>query len=153
MTTTPNYIVTTGDFITEWMEDAGINAAELARRLGVSRKHFSELLAGKAPLSANLAIALERVTGVPARLWNAYEAGYRDDLARRKTPEDVDAAYDQAKGLLGARPAPKARLHALTGRRGSTPAPPSIRYASARRRSNVSASMRRSLTVVSRCRR
>ena len=30
----PDYVVPTGDFIKEWMEDEGINAAELARRLG-----------------------------------------------------------------------------------------------------------------------
>ena len=99
MTATPNYIVTTGDFIAEWMEDAGINAAELARRLDVTPKHVSELLNGKAPLSAHLALALERVTGVPARLWNMYEAGYREDLARQETVEDLDAQYEQAKAF------------------------------------------------------
>jgi HTH-type transcriptional regulator/antitoxin HigA len=99
MTATPNYIVTTGDFIAEWMEDAGINAAELARRLGVTPKHVSELLNGKAPLSAHLALALERVTGVPARLWNMYEAGYREDLARQDTVEDLAAQYEQARAF------------------------------------------------------
>ena len=97
MTATPNYIVTTGDFIAEWMEDAGINAAELARRLDVTPKHVSELLSGKAPLSAHLALALERVTGVPARLWNMYEAGYREDLARQEAIQDLAAQYEQAK--------------------------------------------------------
>ncbi|HTA11177.1 MAG TPA: ImmA/IrrE family metallo-endopeptidase [Streptosporangiaceae bacterium] len=99
MTATPNYIVTTGDFIGEWMQDAGINGAELARRLGVTPKHVSELLSGKAPLSAHLSLALERVTGVPARLWNMYEAGYREDLARQETAEDLDAQYEQAKAF------------------------------------------------------
>jgi HTH-type transcriptional regulator / antitoxin HigA len=99
MTATPNYIVTTGDFIAEWMEDVGINAAELARRLDVTPKHVSELLSGNAPLSAHLALALERVTGVPARLWNMYEAGYREDLARQEAVEDLDAQYEQAKAF------------------------------------------------------
>lgn len=96
MTATPNYIVTTGDFIAEWMEDEGINAAELARRLGTSRKHVSELLNGKAPLSHEVALDLERVTGVPARLWNLYEAGYRGDLARRSSDEELAGQYEQA---------------------------------------------------------
>jgi HTH-type transcriptional regulator/antitoxin HigA len=99
MTATPNYIVTTGDFMAEWMEDAGINAAELARRLDVTPKHVSELLSGKAPLSAQLALALERVTGVPARLWNMYEAGYREDLARREAAGNLDAQYEHAKAF------------------------------------------------------
>ena len=87
MTATPDYVVSTGDYIAEWMDDEGINAAELSRRLGVTRKHVSELLSGKAPLSHNMALALERVTGVPARLWNLYEAGYRDSLARIQADE------------------------------------------------------------------
>ncbi|CAB4891468.1 MAG: ImmA/IrrE family metallo-endopeptidase [Actinobacteria bacterium] len=96
MTTTLNYVVTTGDFIAEWMEDEGINAAELGRRLGVTPKHVSELLSGKAPLSHPLALALERVTGVPARLWNLYESGYRSELAREAANDDLADQYEQA---------------------------------------------------------
>lgn len=96
MSATPDYIVSTGDFIAEWMDDAGINAAELARRLGVSRKHVSELLHGKAPLSHPLALALERVTGVPARIWNQYESGYREDLARAEEAAQLAAQHEAA---------------------------------------------------------
>ncbi|WP_051191977.1 helix-turn-helix domain-containing protein [Microbacterium luticocti] len=97
MSAIPNYVVSTGDYIAEWMEDEGINQAELARRLGTSRKHVSELLSGKAPLSHELALDLERVTGVPARLWNLYESGYRGDLARRAEDEELASQYDRAK--------------------------------------------------------
>ena len=82
MTTLPDYAVSPGDHIKEWLDDHGINAAELARRLDVTPKHVSELLSGKAPLSATVALGLERVTGIPARIWNRFEAGYREDLAR-----------------------------------------------------------------------
>ncbi len=82
MTTLPDYAVSPGDHIEEWLDDQGINAAELARRLDVTPKHVSELLSGKAPLSATVALGLERVTGIPARIWNRFEAGYREDLAR-----------------------------------------------------------------------
>lgn len=77
MTKTPDYIVTTG---AEWMEEQGINEAELARRLKITRKHVSKLLSGKGPLSHSIALSVERVTGVPARIWNQYESGYRSDL-------------------------------------------------------------------------
>lgn len=96
MSATPNYVVSTGDYIAEWMEDEGINQAELSRRLGTSRKHVSELLSGKAPLSHEVALDLERVTGVPARVWNLYESGYRGDLARRAEDEELAAQYDRA---------------------------------------------------------
>ncbi|MFF3572186.1 ImmA/IrrE family metallo-endopeptidase [Nocardia jiangxiensis] len=99
MTAIPDYVVSTGDFIAEWMEDAGINAAELARRLDVTRKHVSELLSGKAPLSHSVALGLERVTGVPARIWNQYESGYRSDLARIQERAELEAQYEQAKAF------------------------------------------------------
>lgn len=77
MTLTTNYVVSTGDLAAEWMEDEGIDAAVLAHRLGVTRKHIRGLLGGTAPLSHALALALERVTEVPARIWNQYESAYR----------------------------------------------------------------------------
>lgn len=97
MTATLDYVVTTGDFIAEWMERDGINAAELARRLDVTPKHVSELLSGKAPLSHNLALSLARVTGVPARIWNLYEAGYRSAVAREATDAELADQYEAAK--------------------------------------------------------
>ena len=93
----PDYAVSPGDFIQEWLDENGVNAAELARRLDVTPKHVSELLSGKAPLSASLSIALERVTGTPARLWNRTEAIYREDLARLAECEKLEAQYDEAK--------------------------------------------------------
>ncbi|BCN54849.1 ImmA/IrrE family metallo-endopeptidase [Prescottella equi] len=99
MTALPNYAVAPGEHIQEWMDDHGINAAELARRLDVTPKHVSELLSGKAPLSATVALGLERVTGVPARIWNNFEAGYREDLARLAEEAELAAQYEHAKSF------------------------------------------------------
>ena len=97
----PDYVVPTGDFIEEWMEEEGINAAELARRLDVSRKHISELLRGKAPLSHDMALRLENTTGVPARIWNLHETGYQAALARQAAERNCTLgdfpAYDRDK--------------------------------------------------------
>ena len=68
MGTTPNFADPTGVFFSEWMDGEGMNAAELARRLEVTRKHVSKVLSGKTPLSRRLALSLERVTGVTARI-------------------------------------------------------------------------------------
>lgn len=97
MTTLPDYTVAPGEHIQEWLDDQGINAAELARRLDVTPKHVSELLSGKAPLSATVALGLERVTGIPARIWNRFEAGYREDVARLAESDRLAAQYDEAK--------------------------------------------------------
>jgi len=82
-TSLPDYAVPSGDFIQEWMDDNGITAAELARRLDVSRKHVSELLRGKVALSHGMALRLESVTGVPARNWNNIEAQFQEDRGRQ----------------------------------------------------------------------
>ncbi|WP_366180671.1 ImmA/IrrE family metallo-endopeptidase [Actinomyces timonensis] len=95
----PDYMVPTGDYIAEWMEDEGVNAAELARQLDVSRKHVSKLLHGEAPLSHDMALKLENVTGVPARIWNLHEVGYREALARRKADRVLEDQYEQVKAF------------------------------------------------------
>lgn len=95
MTVLVDHVITTGDYIAEWMEREGVNAAELSRRLNVTPKHTSELLRGKSPLSHQMSLALERVTGVPARLWNLYESGYREALARKQADDDL-AEPDQS---------------------------------------------------------
>ena len=97
MTPLPDYAVAPGQHIQEWLDDQAINAAELARRLDVTPKHVSELLSGKAPLSATVALGLERVTGIPARIWNRFEAGYREDMARLAEADRLAAQYEQAK--------------------------------------------------------
>ena len=91
--TLPNYAVPTGEFIAEWMEDNALNAAELARRLDVSRKHVSELLRGLVALTPDMALRLERVTGVPARTWSNLEALYQEDRARLAAEAELEAGY------------------------------------------------------------
>ncbi len=82
MTARPDYIVATGEYLAEWMREKGVDVAELSHRLGAPPRYVGDLLAGDAPISETVAHALDRVTGVPARIWTLHEAGYRADLAR-----------------------------------------------------------------------
>ena len=79
-----NYAVAPGEFLQEWIEEEGhgITQAELAQRLGVSRKLVNEILNGKAPITPETALKLDRVTSIPSSAWLLYEAQYRDDLTR-----------------------------------------------------------------------
>ena len=54
----------------------------LADRLGRSRKTVNQIIKGKAPLTAETALQLERVLGVPAAFWSNRERYYREHLAR-----------------------------------------------------------------------
>lgn len=79
---TPDYAVSPGDVLDEHCEAAGLTQAELAQRLGFSPKHVNRLLAGLEPVTPETALKLEAVFGLPARVWLALEARYREHLAR-----------------------------------------------------------------------
>jgi addiction module HigA family antidote len=53
----------------EFVAPAGLTHTELASRLGVSRTLVSHVLAGRRRLSADLALRLARLFGVPAEFW------------------------------------------------------------------------------------
>jgi HTH-type transcriptional regulator/antitoxin HigA len=75
-----DYAVAPGETLQELLEERGMSQRELTRRAGLSPKHVNKLLHGLVPLSKDVALRLERVTGTPARLWNRLEANYRSDL-------------------------------------------------------------------------
>ena len=86
-----DYAIPPGETLRELLDEQGMTQRELARRADLSPKHVNQLLHGLVPLSADVATRLERVTGVPARIWNNLEANYRSDLeglrARRQLEE------------------------------------------------------------------
>ncbi|MDR1264282.1 MAG: HigA family addiction module antidote protein [Propionibacteriaceae bacterium] len=95
----PDYAVPVGDFIAEWMDDHGLKAAELARRLGVSRKHVSELLRAQVALTEDMAVRLGRVTGVSADWWTRLESHYQRERARLAREAELAEGYDSVRRL------------------------------------------------------
>ncbi|MGH3164489.1 MAG: helix-turn-helix domain-containing protein [Trebonia sp.] len=106
-----------GDTLLELLEERGMSQRDLARRTGLSPKHVNKLLHGLVPLSADVAVRLERVTGLSANFWNRREANYRSDLERIRSKRDLlaDVAWVQdfpvrelvARDVLPAEPADK----------------------------------------------
>lgn len=86
-----DYAVSPGETLQELLEERGMSQRDLARRTGLSPKHVNKLLHGLVPLSADVAVRLERVIGTPARLWNQLEANYRSDLERIRSRSDLTA--------------------------------------------------------------
>jgi len=76
----PDYATAPGCTLLEWLDDADMTQGELAQRLGKSEKFVSQLIHSKVPLSRQVAIDLESVTGIPAKMWNRLETNYRDTL-------------------------------------------------------------------------
>jgi HTH-type transcriptional regulator / antitoxin HigA len=70
--------------------------AELAERLGKSRKHVNEVIKGVAGITPEMALQLERVLGVAAHFWNNREQQYREHLARQ---EERERLLDQVDWL------------------------------------------------------
>lgn len=54
----------------------GMSVTELANRLGLARETLSRILHGRAPISADLAVRLERAGIGKARTWLAVQADY-----------------------------------------------------------------------------
>jgi len=75
-----------GDTLAEQLEYTGMSQAELATRMGRPKKTINEIIKGKAEITSETAIQLERVVGVPADFWMNLERNYRLRLA------EIDAA-------------------------------------------------------------
>jgi HTH-type transcriptional regulator/antitoxin HigA len=95
----PDWASPPGDTLLDALDERGWSQAELAQRLGVTPKHVSELVRGKAPLSAPLAGALARVIGSTPEFWLTREALYRAALERQESIKALEADADVLDGL------------------------------------------------------
>ena len=80
----PDFVSPPGATLEETIEALGITQQELGSRIGRSPSFIANLITGAVPLTHDLALDLERVLGVPARLWENRERRYREYLARRE---------------------------------------------------------------------
>jgi len=53
----------------EFMKPYGMTQTEIARRIGVSRKHISEVVNGRKGISTDMALRLSRLFGTSLELW------------------------------------------------------------------------------------
>lgn len=83
----PDWISPPGETLQELLEEKGITQAELAQRMGKPKKTINEIVKGKAEITQDTSLQLERVLGVPSSFWNNRERAYRESLARKKEEE------------------------------------------------------------------
>lgn len=88
----PDYAVPPGATLLETIQEKGMSQAELAQRTGRPLKTINEIIKGKAAITAETALQLERVLGVPASFWNNLERNYREALAVIKERKALEAA-------------------------------------------------------------
>ena len=77
-------IVCPGEELAEELAVRGISPREFAEKMSISARLVSGLLSGEKPLTAEIALKMERFLGVDPHLWLNLEAQYRLALARRK---------------------------------------------------------------------
>jgi addiction module HigA family antidote len=95
----PNFAVPPGETLAETLEALGMTQAELAERMGRPLKTINEIIAGKAMITADTALQLEKVLGAPASFWTNRERLYRDALARRRETGELEQHLDWLKGM------------------------------------------------------
>ena len=77
-----------GDFIrTEIVEPAGLSVTDAAKALQVSRPAFSSLLNGKAGLSGDMALRIEKAFGVTMDTLMRMQASYDTAQTRKRQRE------------------------------------------------------------------
>lgn len=85
----PDYAVPPGETLLETIENIGMSQLELAERTGRPKKTINEIIKGKAAITSETALQLERVLGIPARFWNNLERNYQEILARTNEKESL----------------------------------------------------------------
>lgn len=86
----PNFAVPPGETLAETLETLGMTQAELAERMGRPLKTINEIVAGKAAITSDTALQLEKVLGVPASFWTNHERIYRDTLASHRETDELE---------------------------------------------------------------
>ena len=90
----PDTVSPPGDSLLETIQALGMSQAKLALRTGRPRKTINEIVKGKAAITAETALQLERVLRIPARFWLNRERRYREYLAREEDRARLAASVD-----------------------------------------------------------
>lgn len=79
----PDYVVSPGEILEEVLNTRKIQKGDLAKRCGLSAKTVSLIINGKAPITPETAIQLDRVLRMSASIWNNLESNYRLHQAKK----------------------------------------------------------------------
>lgn len=93
----PTKVSVPGVTLSDILEERTMTQADLAQRTGRPLKTINEIIKGKAAITSETAIQLERVLGTPAAFWNQRETNYRAYLARQKELENLTEQKDWLK--------------------------------------------------------
>jgi len=78
----PDYLVTPGEVLEDYLGYARITQAALADRTGLSKKIINEIIKEKSAITAEMASKFELYLGRPAHFWSNLERQYQEDKVR-----------------------------------------------------------------------
>lgn len=85
----PDYAIHPGEILEETLAARNMQKSELAERCRLSTKTVSQIIGGKAPITPETAIQLERVLGISAKVWSNLDTNYRLFQARRAAQAEL----------------------------------------------------------------
>lgn len=85
----PDYFVSPGTVLRAELDARGLTQADLATRTGLSPKHVNQVVQDVAPLSAEVALLLERTLGVSSRIWNVLESRQREATTKKNAQQEL----------------------------------------------------------------
>lgn len=93
----PDYLVTPGEVLDDYIDSMGMTQAELADRTGLTKKTINEIIKGKAPITPETSQKLERTLGRPAHFWNNLEIQFQEDKIRLAEKDQLEKHLDWLK--------------------------------------------------------
>lgn len=79
----PNFVSPPGETLQELLDERQMTQVRFADRIGHTPKFVNEVIKGKASITPNVAIAFERVLGIPSSFWNNRQRHHDAFVARR----------------------------------------------------------------------
>ena len=90
----PDYMVTPGEVLEDYLEYAGLTQASLAERTGLSKKTINEIIKAKSAITPETALRFERTLNRPAHFWSNLERQYQEDKTRLADKKRLQDSLD-----------------------------------------------------------
>lgn len=87
----PNNIKCPGQVLKETLDDMGIEYSEFYKKAGIDKDYFYLFVDGKAAMSPELAVRLEKWAKLPLWLWQRYEKRWQDFLQMKEEDTKISS--------------------------------------------------------------
>ncbi|MEH2361475.1 type III-A CRISPR-associated protein Csm2 [Nostoc sp.] len=95
----PDYVSPPGETLLETVKELGMSQDDLAEQINLSKNEVDDIIAGKLPITNELASQLEQLLSIPASFWINRERDYRHSLARQLELQRFDQIERNSKSM------------------------------------------------------